>query len=133
MELVNGIYKFLEKPRENKGELNLLKGAIEVVIKLLFPFVPHITEELWEMLGGDAASLRDSWIEHIEEYTIEDKVVIAVQVNGKLRDTFEIARDAQQEIIKDTALGLEKVQKHIEGRPVKKVVVIPNKLVNIVC
>lgn len=133
MELVNGIYKFLERPRENIDELGLLKGAIEVVLKLLFPFVPHITEELWEIMGGDAALLRGSWIGYIEEYTIEDKVVIAVQVNGKLRDTFEIARDAGDGLIKDTALGLEKVQRHIEGRPIKKVVVIPNKLVNIVC
>ncbi len=133
MELVNVIYKFLEKPRETKDELGLLKGSIEVVLRLLFPFVPHITEELWEMLGGEMAILRYKWIEFKEEFTMEDKVTIAVQVNGKLRDTFEIERDAQQEIIKEAALSLEKVQKHIEGKSVKKVVVVPNKLVNIVC
>ncbi|MBP8625437.1 MAG: leucine--tRNA ligase [Syntrophorhabdales bacterium] len=133
MELVNAIYKFLEKPRDAKEEFSLLRGAIEAVLRLLFPFVPHITEELCEMLGADMAAFRGNWIEYREEYTIEDKVTIAVQVNGKLRDTFEIERDAQQETIKEAALGRDKVQRHIEGRPVKKVVVVPNKLVNIVC
>ncbi|MCX8110723.1 MAG: leucine--tRNA ligase [Syntrophorhabdaceae bacterium] len=133
MELVNVIYKYLEKPRNTDEELSLLKGSIETVLRLLFPFVPHITEELWEMLGADMQLLRGAWIEYRQEYTIKDMVTIAVQVNGKLRDTFEIERDAKQEAIREAALALEKVKRHIEGRPVKKVVIVPNKLVNIVC
>jgi len=133
MELVNAVYKFQEKPRTNEKELGLLKGSIEVILKLLFPFVPHITEELWEILGNDMALLRDRWIDYYEEYTIEDKVTIAVQVNGKLRDTFEIERDEPEDSVKEKACNLEKVKKHTEGKSIKKVIVIPNKLVNIVC
>ncbi|MCX7965861.1 MAG: leucine--tRNA ligase [Syntrophorhabdaceae bacterium] len=133
MELLNAVYKFLEKPRNNPNELSFLKGSIEVILKLLFPFVPHISEELWEMLGNDMSLLRDSWVDYKEEYTIEDKVTIAVQVNGKLRDTFEIERDASEEMVKDAALSLDKIKKHTVDKSIKKVIVIPNKLVNIVC
>ena len=133
MELVNAIYKFIEKEPDDKRSVALLKGAVEAVLRLLFPFVPHMVSELWEMLGGDVALLAASWPSYDEELVKEDKVMIAVQVNGKLRDTCETDRDIGEAGLKEMVFALEKVQKHLEGKTVKKTIIVPNKLVNIVC
>ncbi len=131
MELVNGMYKFLESERKG-DELRLLRGAIETTLALLFPFVPHITEELWEMLGLETGTIGAKWPQYKQEYTIEDKVTIAVQINGKLRDTCAVDRDTDSEALKAIILSLDKIQKQVEGKEVKKTIVVPNKLVNLV-
>ena len=133
MELVNLTYKFIEKGKMNERELALFKGSVETILKLLFPFVPHITCELWQTLGRDAASIGDSWPTWDNELVKEEKIMIPVQINGKLRDTFEADRDLTEDAIKEIVFSLEKIQKHIEGKTVRKTIVIPNKLVNIVC
>jgi leucyl-tRNA synthetase len=132
MELVNGVYKFVEKEKKDNGSKRLLRGAMETVIVLLFPFVPHITEELWEMLGLDILTIGRSWPQYNEKYIMEDRVLVVVQVNGKLRDRCEVERDMDQEQLKDIAHSLDKVKKHVEGKIVVKTIVVPNKLVNIV-
>jgi leucyl-tRNA synthetase len=131
MELVNVMYKFTEKERKGE-ELRLLRGAIETVLTLLFPFVPHITEELSEILGGDANTIGAKWPQYKQEYTVEDKVTVAIQVNGKLRDTCEVDRDIDSEELKGIVFSLDKIQKQIEGKEVRKTIVVPNKLVNLV-
>jgi len=131
MELVNVMYKFAEKGRKEE-ELRLFKGAVETVLALLFPFVPHITEELWEMLGKDVGTIATNWPRYKEEYTIEDKVTVAIQVNGKLRDTCEVERDLDVETLKGIVLSLDKIHKQIEDKEIKKTIVVPNKLVNLV-
>jgi leucyl-tRNA synthetase len=132
MELVNALYKFVEVERKD-GELQLLKGAIEHLIILLSPFCPHITDELWETLGNTGHAIEHQWPAYNEAYIKEERVTVAVQVNGKLRDTMEAERDLDEALLKQLALSLEKVKKHIENREIRKVIVIPNKLVNIVC
>ncbi len=132
MELVNALYRFVEKERENPEELRLFRGGVETTLRLLFPYVPHIAEELWEMMGG-GADIGATWPAFDEAYIEEDKVTLAVQVNGKLRDTCEVERDADEETVKTAVLGLEKIQRHVEGKAIRKVIVVPNKLVNIVC
>ena len=132
MELVNAIYKFIEVERK-EGELQLLKGAIQHLILLLSPFCPHIAEELWGALGNDGRLIDQPWPRFNEAYTIEEKVTLAIQVNGKLRDTCEVERDLDEPALRQVVLSLEKVQKHIEDREIRKFIVIPNKLVNIVC
>jgi leucyl-tRNA synthetase len=92
-----------------------------------------MTEELMEMLGKDAGIQINNWPQYKEEYTIEDKVVIAVQINGKLRDTCEVERDIDNETLKKIVFSLDKIVKQIEGKEIKKTIVIPNKLVNVVC
>jgi leucyl-tRNA synthetase len=133
MELVNMLYKYLEKERTEARSLGFLKGALETVLMLLFPFVPHIMNELWVLLGNDGASLGAYWPQYNAEYIKEEKVMIAVQVNGKLRDTCEMDRDTEEVQMKEIVFNLDKVTKHIEGKEIKKVIIIPNKLVNIVC
>jgi leucyl-tRNA synthetase len=132
MELVNIIYKFIEIERKDR-ELQLLKGAIEHLVLLLNPFCPHITEELWEALGSDSRIIDHPWPAYNEAYTIEERITLAIQVNGKLRDTCEVERDLDEAALREVVLGLDKVQKHIENRQIRKFIVIPNKLVNIVC
>ena len=132
MELVNATYKFLEAERQEKEALQFLKGVIETIIVMLFPFVPHITEELWEMIGAKDRTLGTSWPGYNENYIKEDKVMIVVQINGKLRDGCEVERDMGEEQLKEIVLGLEKVKRLIEGKTIRKTIVVPNKLVNIV-
>ncbi len=133
MELVNAIYKFVENEPADETSRAIIKEGCETVLRLLYPFVPHIVSELWETLGGDVDFLGAAWPRYDEELVKEEKVMIAVQVNGKLRDTCEADRDMAQDELKEMVLALEKVQKHLEGRSVKKTIVVPNKLVNIVC
>jgi leucyl-tRNA synthetase len=133
MELVNGLYKYLEKERTDVRSLGFLKGALETVVMLLFPFVPHIMNELWVLLDKDGAGLGAYWPNYDPEYIKEEKVMIAVQVNGKLRDTREMDRDTDEAHMKEVVFSLEKVTKQTEGKEIKKVIIIPNKLINIVC
>jgi leucyl-tRNA synthetase len=133
MELVNTLYKYLEKDKIDSGALGLLKGAIETVITLLSPFVPHIMAELWTLSGKGDDRPQGLWPQYDEAYVKEERAMIAIQVNGKLRDTCEVERDTEEAQLKEIVFGLEKVTKHIEGKTVKKTIVIPNKLINIVC
>lgn len=133
MELVNGIYRFLEKERRDKAALEVLKGAMETVMVLLYPFVPHITEELWGSLGNEEGSLGRYWPRYDEAYVKDEKVTIVVEVNGKVRDRCELERDMDEATLKDLVYSLEKVKRHIEGKEIRKTIVVPNKLVNIVC
>lgn len=132
MELVNGLYKFLEKERKDETSQKLVRGALEVLVTLLFPFVPHIGEELWEILGKDYRTLARHWPQYNPTYVEEDTVLIVVQVNGKLRDRCEVDRNVDQEHLKNLVITLDNVKRHIEGKTIVKTIVVPNKLVNIV-
>jgi leucyl-tRNA synthetase len=132
MELVNGINKFLENGRTDTDSLRVLRGSIDTLVTLVSPFCPHIAQELWEILGHDGLLTDCCWPSYDEVYVQEEMVTVAIQVNGKLRDTIEVERDMDQETLKGRILSLEKVQRHLPEKPVKKVIVVPNKLVNIV-
>ncbi|MDZ4122424.1 MAG: class I tRNA ligase family protein, partial [Candidatus Cloacimonadaceae bacterium] len=132
MELVNGLYKFVEKDRKDEDSRKFLRGTIEIVIILLFPSVPHMAEELWEMLGKDSRTIGKDWPSYSPNYVEEDTVLVVVQVNGKLRDRCEVDRDMDQEQLKGLIFSLDNVKRHIEGKTVVKTIFVPNKLVNIV-
>jgi leucyl-tRNA synthetase len=106
--------------------------ALEALVLLLAPYVPHIAEELWERLGHEDSLAHASWPEYDEALTKEKEVTVVVQINGKLRDRFDIAADADKQTLESTALAREKVQQRLEGATVRKVIVVPGKLVNIV-
>ncbi|MFC1720910.1 leucine--tRNA ligase [Patescibacteria group bacterium] len=101
-------------------------------LKLLAPFAPHITEELWAELGNSTSIHLEEWPEYDESKTMDKTVTIAVQVNGKIRGTFEIEADSNEEMVKKEAQELESVKKWTEEKDVKKVICVPNKLVSIV-
>jgi leucyl-tRNA synthetase len=99
---------------------------------LLAPFAPHITEELWEKLGNEKSIFLEKWPEYDPGKATEAQVTMAVSVNGKVRDTLTVMRDIPEEELRLKVLSNEKVQKYLEGKEPKKIIVVPNRIVNIV-
>ena len=108
------------------------REAVEILIQIVAPMMPHLAEECWEALGHEEPVVAADWPVADRALLVEDSVTIAVQVNGKRRDELTIARDADKETVERAALALEKVGKAIDGKPVRKVIVVPGKIVNIV-
>jgi leucyl-tRNA synthetase len=108
------------------------KGVIEQFIKILSPFAPHISEELWQMLGHNASIANESWPPYDEELAKADSVTIAFSVNGKLRSKMDMDFDTDEKILEQTALTDEKVLKHITGKEIVKIISVKNRMVNIV-
>ena len=135
MELQNTLTRFQERvPATPGSDPRLLAFAegVRVLLTLLAPFAPHMAEELWEMLGQGASIFRESWPTADPALALEERVEVVVQVNGKVRARLLVARGHAEEPLKALALAEPRVQPWIEGRPVRKVVVIPDRLVNIV-
>ncbi len=105
---------------------------LEALLSLLYPFAPHVSEELWERLGHKSCLAQEPWPRYDEAQLKESRVEYAVQVNGKVRATFDFGADAAQEQVAQAALALEKVQAATAGKAVVKTIVVPNRLVNIV-
>jgi leucyl-tRNA synthetase len=101
-------------------------------VTLLSPVAPHICEELWQALGHTAHMTSQPWPVYDEKALVLDEVTMVVQVNGKVRGKFEAPNNAPKDAVEKLAMDLENVQKFMEGKTVRKVIVIPNKLVNIV-
>ena len=112
--------------------LPLLGQALETLLKLLAPFTPHITEELWVRLEGKPSVHLQSWPEYDPEALKVDTVTLAVQINGKVRHHAEVSVDATKEEIQAQVLGLSRIQELVGGKKVVKVIVVPQKLINIV-
>ncbi len=104
----------------------------ETLVKLLSPFAPHICEELWEGLGHSPTICDVAWPTYDPALCIEDEVEVVIQVNGKIRGTFTAGKDTPEDVLKATALENENVVRHIEGKTVRKVIVVGNRLVNVV-
>jgi len=104
----------------------------ETVVRLLNPMTPHLTEELWQELGHSDALVALSWPVADAALLVEDTVTVAIQVNGKLRATIDLARDADKQVAEDAALAQEPVQKLLDGKAPRKIIVVPNRIVNVV-
>ncbi len=109
-----------------------LREAIEHLVQLIGPMMPHLAEECWARLAYNTLLADQPWPQPDGALLVDDHVTIAVQVNGKRRDELIIARSAAKEEIEAAALSLESVVRAIEGRPVKKVIVVPQRIVNVV-
>jgi leucyl-tRNA synthetase len=132
MELMNALNAAQgELSQTDKGKL-VLSSVWSTSLLCLYPMVPHICEELWAKTGYDRCLAQCSWPDHDPEALHKDELLIVVQVNGKLRGKLSVPSGAGQEEVKALALENEKVYKHIQGKEVKKVIVVPEKLVNIV-
>jgi len=132
MELTNSIKKEKENLINSEEGRELLKEALEKLILLLSPFSPHISEEIWERMGHKTRLYCSSWPEFSAELAKEEKATIVVEVNGKVRDKFEAGLDMPEEQIKEMALSLSRIKALIQDKPIKKIVCIRNKIVNIV-
>jgi len=108
------------------------KEILNNLVVLLAPFAPHISEELWETLGNTTSVCDAQWPEYNEDYLKEDVVNYTISFNGKARFNMEFAADADNNTIQETVLASEGAIKWIEGKPIKKVIIVPKKIVNIV-
>ncbi len=109
-----------------------MREALERLVLSIAPMMPHLAEEAWQLLGHEGLIVDAAWPVADPALLVEDSVTIAVQVNGKRRDELTIARDADNATVERAALALEKVEKAIDGKAVRKVIVVPGKIVNIV-
>jgi leucyl-tRNA synthetase len=132
MELVNQIYQTLEKAERSERFWPVMRESVEAAALLLSPMVPHLAEEIWHALGREQSVLETGWPKWREEALTAEETLIVVQVNGKLRGRLTMPVDASKNEVEAAALADENVQKHTAGKDVKKVVVVPNKLVNVV-
>ena len=128
MELVNAIYSF--KPRQDNP--GVLREALETVVSLLNPFVPHISEELWLSLGHQQSVESFGWPGWDESALVTKEMTLVVQVNGKVRGKITVAVDADSQSIETEALSESNVQRFIVGKQLRKVIVVPGRLINIV-
>ncbi|WP_419655587.1 LeuS: leucyl-tRNA synthetase [Desulfosarcina variabilis str. Montpellier] len=131
MELVNTM-QAIEDLKADDASKQTVRFGLETAVLLLSPIVPHFCEELWEALGYNQSVLLSAWPVFDEAATIKDEVEVVVQVNGKLRSRFNAALDADPESLKERALADERIIAFVGEKPIKKVITVKNKLVNIV-
>ncbi len=129
MELMNAVGSFELKgpPFESAAAF-----AMQTIVKLLSPYCPHVAEELWQELGGIGFACQQPWPAFDPKLVQDDVVTLAVQVNGKLRATIEIAREATEADARGLAEGEKNVQQHLAGKTLRKVVYVPGRLINLV-
>ena len=130
MELLNEVSKLAD--RANPQGLAVEREALETAILVLAPIVPHITQSLWQALGYKDIPLTASWPVLDESALVRSSIEIVVQVNGKVRSKLDAPIDAPQKTLEEMALAQDNVQRFLDGITVRKVIVVPNKLVNIV-
>jgi len=117
---------------ELSGRATLSRKVVEVFLLLLSPFAPHIAEELWQKLGNKESLVFKKWPDYDEKYLEKDQFQIPVQINGKLRENILVPVGCGQDDAFEIAIKTEKVQKHLDGKEVRKVIFIKNKILNIV-
>ncbi len=132
MELVNAMLAANKLQGEEAANPSVIRTAVETIIKLLYPMVPHFCAELWEILGHTDLLDSTAWPEFDPETAKEDELTIVVQVMGKVRSRLQVAADTSDEQLKEMAIKDEKVIKFISNSIVKKIIVVKNRLVNIV-
>ncbi|MFZ5568827.1 MAG: leucine--tRNA ligase [Thermodesulfobacteriota bacterium] len=131
MELVNAMYGLEAFENLPEGPA-VMRFAMESAVLLLSPIVPHFAEEMWSALGNPPSIIDVPWPAYDEAALTADEVLIVVQVNGKLRGKFAVTAGTGEELIKERALADGQVKKFIDGKSIRKVIVVQNKLVNIV-
>jgi leucyl-tRNA synthetase len=129
-ELTNALSSALSKSGE--GLDWAIREAAELLVQMIGPMLPHLGEECWARLGYNTMLADQPWPEADPGLLVDDVITIAVQVNGKRRDELTVARTATSDEIEAAALELEPVVRALAGRPVKKVIVVPQRIVNVV-
>jgi leucyl-tRNA synthetase len=130
MKMLNALEK---APRDGADAAEVIGEGLSMLLRVLSPICPHLTHVLWRDCGFGDDILNAEWPEPAESALVQDEVELMLQVNGKLRGSLRVAADAAKDAIEAAALANEAAQKFMEGKPAKKVVVVPGRLVNIVC
>lgn len=129
MELTNALAAFKVKDSE---DASIMREGVETLLCCLSPFAPHLTEELWHLIGNDTFLSVEKWFEVDKGALVEDSVTIVLQINGKVREQFSVAPGLSKEQLETEIMGREETKKRIEGKEIVKVVAVPGRLVNIV-
>jgi leucyl-tRNA synthetase len=132
MELVNELTAADEALSSGAVPASVTASLLDCVVLLLAPFAPYLAAELWEQLGHTDSILRHPWPQYDPALAKEDEIEIPVQVNGKLKAVVCVPADATREHIENTVLSNEKVKAAITGKEMVKLIVVPNKLLNII-
>ncbi|MBU6509169.1 MAG: class I tRNA ligase family protein, partial [Gammaproteobacteria bacterium] len=129
MELLNAVTRNTDEDAATRA---VKQEAFENIVRLLAPIAPHICEALWHELGHAESVMTVEWPKLDEAALVRESVEIVVQVNGKLRGRISVPVEAERAHLEQAAMAEPNVRKYLEGKPVKKVVVVPGKLVNLV-
>ncbi len=132
MELINLMLSLVSDDSAHKIALPVIKKSVDATLLLLYPMTPHFCSELWEIIGHDKQLEDYSWPSFDPESAKEDEITVVLQVNGKVRSRLHVAPDIDNDELKKLTMEDAKVQKFIAGKTVKKVIVVPKKLVNVV-
>jgi leucyl-tRNA synthetase len=131
MEHLNNVTSIKEPNKLNEAELAVFARACEIIPRLLYPFAPHIAEELWQMLGNENLLHEAGLPTYQPERLVRESISYVIQINGKVRGKMEIAPGTPEETIKQMAQEVENVKKTIEGKTIRKIIIIPDKMVSI--
>lgn len=129
MELLNETSRF--SPSDSR-ERNVISYSITTIVRLLYPMAPHFTEELWQQIGYTDSLVDREWLKWDDKFIESDEISIVIQVNGKVRSQLVVDSGSDQQQVREAALADSRIKAHIEGKEIKKVIVVPKKLVNIV-
>jgi leucyl-tRNA synthetase len=129
MELINDMSRFEDNSAQGKA---VMREAVEAVVLMLSPIVPHICQQLWQDLGHEGLVAEQAWPVWDDAALVRDEIEMVVQVNGKLRSKIMIAVDANNDSVEAAARADEKIIQHLDGKTIRKVIVVPGRLVNIV-
>jgi len=132
MELVNAFYQAVEQLPRGPDTMMVFREAVEAILLLINPMVPHLAEELWQALGHTTSLQLAPWPQPQSEALAESAFTVVIQVNGKVRSRISVAASQSDENIKNAALNDPTIKKWLEGKDIKRVVVARRKLVNIV-
>src|SRR5690606_14835389 len=131
-EFANALAEVKDTDLADAAGLATRREALDALVLLIGPMMPHLAEELWQRLGHARLVAETDWPLADPALVVDDTVTIAVQVNGKLRATLHLPRDLDKAAAEQAALADAAVQKSLEGKPVKKVIVVPNRIINVV-
>lgn len=132
MELVNSLYQFRDVARTRPEAMSVLEEAVRYVLLMLAPFAPHITEELWHRIGYSGSIHEQSWPAVDESALVEAEIEVVIQVNGRVRDRMRVSKGRDSEHLKQAALCRDRIRELVEGKGIRDVFVVPDRLVNIV-
>jgi leucyl-tRNA synthetase len=132
MELINELYSAKDELKGTEDGKFVLSSAVSSALIALSPAAPHVCEELWGLMGYGTPLAACSWPEYDESALVADEITVVVQVNGKLRARIQTPPDAPREALEEKAMAEPNVQRHLDGKAVKKVIVVPGKLVNVI-
>jgi len=131
MELSNVLCGFDVSPASPESPRAVFRHAVETIVVLLSPFAPHVAEELWVELGHEPSVVQAGWPRVDPEALVRDEIEMVLQINGKVRDRMTVPADLDVKAVEALAMESDAIRRHTEGKTIRKVIVVPGRLINI--